>query len=59
MGALGHERVFLVRPRGVDLKVPSDLNGFNFIDYKLTGADPDVDAACEELRRAIRDGKPK
>jgi CRP/FNR family cyclic AMP-dependent transcriptional regulator len=60
MGRIGHERVFLVRPRGVTLRLPSDLHGFNLIDYRdAPGEPPVVDATCEQLRRAIRDLGPR
>jgi CRP/FNR family cyclic AMP-dependent transcriptional regulator len=40
MGALGRERAFIVKPRGMDLKIPSDLLGMNPIDYSV---DPAID----------------
>ena len=33
MGALGRERTFIVKPRHVDIKIPSDLLGVTFIEY--------------------------
>ena len=33
MGGLGRHRTFLVKPRGIDLKLPTDLLGVTSIDY--------------------------
>jgi CRP/FNR family cyclic AMP-dependent transcriptional regulator len=33
MGALGRERTFIVKPRGVEIRVPSDLLGVTPIEY--------------------------
>jgi predicted nucleotide-binding protein len=51
-----------VRPRRVDLKVPSDLLGFTPLDY--ANGEKDTLAAriapvCTELRRAILAAGPK
>jgi predicted nucleotide-binding protein len=34
IGAMGRKRASLVRPRGVELKIPPDLLGITSIDYK-------------------------
>jgi predicted nucleotide-binding protein len=56
MGALGRRRSFLLRPRGVDLKLPTDLLGLTPIDYDADTTRP-LDArmtpVCHELRRLI------
>lgn len=56
MGRLGHERVLLVRPRGIDLKVPSDLIGLDTVDYRppAEGDEVTLGAASERIRRVIR-----
>ena len=35
MGALGRSRTFLICPNGIDVKVPTDLDGLTTIRYKL------------------------
>lgn len=56
MGRLGYERVFVVKPRGVELKLPSDLAGFSPLEYRLPepGDDVSVETVCEEIRRVIK-----
>jgi predicted nucleotide-binding protein len=41
-GGLGRGRVFIVRPRGVDLKLPSDWGGITILDYDPNGTDDDL-----------------
>ena len=45
-GALGRRRAIMVYPRGVDLKVPTDLLGVNPIKYE----DLNMVPVAEELR---------
>ena len=62
MGALGHSRTFLLRPRGTEVKLPTDLSGFTPLTYR-TGSDvPNsvaVASACEEMRAAIQTSGPR
>ncbi|MCF8104420.1 MAG: nucleotide-binding protein [Desulfohalobiaceae bacterium] len=62
MGALTRERSFLVHPRGIDIKIPTDLFGLTPLTY-LIGKNEDIDAAlgpvCEKIRRIISDKKVK
>ena len=37
MGALGRERVFILKPKGVDIRIPSDLLGVVWLDYLRRG----------------------
>jgi predicted nucleotide-binding protein len=56
IGALGHERTFIVRPRGVELKVPTDLLGVTPLDYQPGCADdlPSLlGPTCNALRQVI------
>jgi predicted nucleotide-binding protein len=57
MGRLGRERTVMVIPRGVDLKIPTDLLGLTPITFKL-GPEGDLAAAigpaCNELRALVR-----
>lgn len=56
MGALSHERTFMIIPREYDIKVPTDLQGLTSLSYKsddsndLTGV---LGPACDELREII------
>ena len=57
MGALSHERTFMIIPRGCDLKIPTDLLGLTPMDYE--SGDPDdiassLGPACEKLRGIIK-----
>lgn len=38
MGALGRDRTFVVSPKGVDLKLPTDLLGVTNVMYENDGA---------------------
>lgn len=56
MGALSHERTFMIIPRGCDIKIPTDLLGLIPLDYRLE--DPDnlvsvLGPACDQLREII------
>ena len=57
MGRLGRERTVILMPRGVDLKIPTDLLGLTPITFKV-GPEGDLTAAmgpvCNELRALIR-----
>lgn len=56
IGALSHERTFMIIPREYDIKVPTDLRGLTSLSYKsddsndLTGV---LGSACDELREII------
>ncbi|HJQ24679.1 MAG TPA: TIR domain-containing protein [Blastocatellia bacterium] len=56
MGALTRQRTFIVLPRGIDIKVPSDLLGLKPLDYKLGSPDtlPErISPVCNALRLII------
>ena len=62
MGALGHSRTFLLHPRGLDLKIPSDLAGFTPLTYQTSPDGPvsiAVAYACGEMRAAIKASGPR
>jgi CRP/FNR family transcriptional regulator, cyclic AMP receptor protein len=44
LGGLGRERTYLVKPRGADLKLPSDLFGVTPLDYDPRGTADDLRA---------------
>ena len=60
MGTLGHSRTFLLCPRGIDIKIPTDLMGISPLTYQaeLEPATA-VAAACNEMRELIRDIGPR
>ena len=37
IGSLGRERVFILKPKGVDVRIPSDLLGVVWLEYLKTG----------------------
>ena len=56
MGRLGRRRAFLMEPRSVDLKLPSDLAGLTTIPYRYEkGKDAEhyIAPACARLRELI------
>lgn len=56
MGALTRKRTFIVSPRGVDIKIPSDLLGITKLTYKSGAKDelPSLIApVCDEIRKII------
>lgn len=62
MGALGRERSFIVKPRGIDIKLPSDLLGLLPLEY--AAGTPDTLAArvaplCTDIRKVVTQLGPK
>ena len=56
MGALGRDRTFLILPRGVEIKIPSDILGVTPIDYapgSVKELPSRIAPVCTQLRRAI------
>jgi len=55
MGALGHRRSFIIKPRGVPLKIPSDLLGLTSIEYDNSAGTLAVALApvCNDLRKIM------
>jgi predicted nucleotide-binding protein len=61
IGKIGRRRSFIVRPRNLQMQVPSDLNGITVADYdsskeNLTAA---VGTACTKIREAIKTVAPR
>lgn len=59
IGQMGRKRAFLVKPKGRDIKIPSDLLGITLLEYddsnpKVAEA---IKPACEEIEKAILDGR--
>lgn len=62
MGRLGRRRAFLMEPRDVDLRLPSDLAGLTTIPYRyVKGKDAEhyIAPACARLREFIMTAGPK
>lgn len=62
MGALGRERTFIVKPLGMDIRIPSDLLGVTPLEYQQGGDDalPTLIApVCHEIRKSVKRLGPK
>jgi predicted nucleotide-binding protein len=62
MGALSRNRTFLLTPKGVGVKIPSDLLGLTPLFYSPGDGDQLLHAltpACEELNKIIKKLGPK
>lgn len=59
IGAIGKERCYLVKPRGVEMHLPSDLLGMNLADYAADRPDGDIESAlnyaCKQVKDRIRE----
>ena len=56
MGALSHERTFMVIPRGCNIKIPTDLLGLIPLKYEADNSNDYADLlrpVCEQLRYTI------
>jgi len=56
MGALSHERTFMIVPRDCDIKIPTDLLGLISLSYKSDKSNDLIDLlgpVCDELREII------
>ena len=62
MGALGHVRTFLVYPRGIDVKIPTDLKGITALTYEpgpQCGLVSAIAPACRQLRKQVLTAGPR
>lgn len=55
IGALGKERCYVVRPRGIDMHLPSDLLGVTTADYVSNRPDGDLASALNAACKLIKD----
>ncbi|MBC3539257.1 TIR domain-containing protein [Rufibacter sediminis] len=57
IGKIGKERCYIVKPRGVDLHLPTDLLGMTTADYEPNRSDNDltsaVNVACNKIKREV------
>ena len=62
IGALGHSRTYLVYPRDIDIKIPTDLMGITPLTYKWEPGQellPTIAPACNQLRNLISRAGPR
>lgn len=55
IGAIGKDRCYIVKPRGVDMHLPSDLLGMNFADYATDRPDADIGSALNYACKQVKD----
>lgn len=53
-GGIGRGRVFIVKPRSLDLKLPSDWAGMTLLDYDSQGTNDDLASRLGPAAHAIR-----
>jgi predicted nucleotide-binding protein len=54
---LGRERTLIVKPRGANIKMPSDLLGFTPLEYAEGSPDTlasRVASVCNDIRKAVQ-----
>lgn len=59
IGAIGLERCFIVRPRGVELRLPTDLLGVTMADYEAGRSDGDMGSATNQACTLIKNAAKK
>ncbi|WP_419188308.1 TIR domain-containing protein [Stieleria bergensis] len=66
MGQLGRERTVMVTPRGIDLKLPSDLQGLNPLSFTMPSNPVDkgqwaaaIGPVCTQLKALFDDRGPR
>ncbi len=55
IGAIGKDRCYVVKPRGVDMHLPSDLLGMNVADYATDRPDADISSALNYACKLVKD----
>ncbi|MCZ4328514.1 nucleotide-binding protein [Castellaniella denitrificans] len=59
IGAIGLERCFIVKPRGVELRLPTDLLGVTMADYEADRSDGDLESATNTACTLIKNSARK
>ncbi len=54
IGAIGKERCFILKPRGVEMRLPSDLLGLTAADYDPNRSDLDMESATNRACYLIK-----
>lgn len=55
IGSLGIDRCYVIKPRGIDMHIPSDLLGITTADYEPNRTDGDVASALNAACKLIKD----
>lgn len=55
IGAIGKERCYIVKPRGIQMHLPSDLLGMSPADYAVDRPDGDLESALNYACKLIKD----
>lgn len=55
VGAIGKERCYIVKPRNVDMHLPSDVLGVTPADYEPNRSDGDVESALNYACKLVKD----
>lgn len=60
IGAIGRERVFILKPKGIDIRIPSDLLGVVWLEYLRAGPRAKrITVACTKMLESITTIGPK
>ena len=62
MEALGRERVFILKPMNVDIRIPSDLLGVTWLEYRRGGPGTMAEKlrpTCQRIRDRITELEAK
>jgi len=62
MGALGRDRVFILKPRNLDIRIPIDLLGVTWLEYRRGGPGSlrtKLAAPCAKILKTIKTLGPK
>lgn len=55
IGAIGKDRCYIVKPRGVEMHLPTDLLGMNVADYATDRPDADISSALNYACKQVKD----
>jgi predicted nucleotide-binding protein len=47
MGSIGRERTIMVKPKGIDIKIPSDLMGITMFEFDISNLDDSLSCTCK------------
>jgi len=58
-GAIGRRRTYILRPRGMYVKFPSDLLGLKTLEYEVEDKSIDVSKACASIKECVKRYGPR